>query len=249
MQTSINHYIKLCFFNMLSLILIFFSGTQTEAAKEIIFNKKTIVLDPGHGGYDTGAKGECKTMEKNIALQLAQMIKKKLGNRHKTILTRTDDYKLDLNSRTAVANHLKADIFISIHTGGSFLHNAAGINIFYFKELMEQTLSGDLRPPPADDIWSGLQTMHIKASGLLAELMQKSIQEREADTKVRLQSCPLFVLESADMPAVLIETGYISNPVEEKEMNDINKLQVLADSICAGIEKFFLETALRNSGA
>jgi len=245
MQTSIEQHIKLCFFSMLSLALIFFSGTQTEAAKKIIFNKKIIILDPGHGGYDTGAKGSGKTMEKNVTLKLAQMIEKKLGSRYRTILTRTDDYKLDLNSRTAIANHLKADIFISIHTGGSFLHNAAGINIFYFKKLMGQSLSDNLYPPPADNIWSSLQTRHIKASSLLAEFIQKSIQEQEAGTKTKLQTCPLFVLESADMPAVLIETGYITNPVEEKKMNNPEKLQFLAESICSGIEKFFIETSRR----
>ena len=245
MQTSINHYIILCFLSMLILALIFFPSTQAKAAKEIFFNKKIIILDPGHGGYDTGAKGPGKTMEKDITLKLAQMIKKKLGNKYRTILTRTDDYKLDLNSRTAVANHLKADIFISIHTGGSFLHKAAGINIFYFKELIGQRLSDDLHFPPADDIWSSLQIRHIKASSLLAEFIQTSIQEQKVDTNTRLQTAPVFLLESADMPAVLIETGYITNPVEENKMNNISKLQVLVGSICAGIEKFFLETSHR----
>ena len=95
-------------------------------------------------------------MEKNVALRFARMLAEELGHKYKTALTRTDDYHLDLNSRIAVANHLKADVFISIHTGGSFFHNADGIVIFYFKEVKERPLSRDLHYSGADNVWHNL---------------------------------------------------------------------------------------------
>ena len=244
MQISLNRYIIICFLSLLILAAISFTTTPAAvAAKQIITDKstKTIVVDPGHGGYDVGAKGLGNTMEKNVALRFARMLAEELGHKYKTVLTRTDDYHLDLNSRTAVANHLKADVFISIHTGGSFLHNAEGIVIFYFKAVKERPLSRNLRYSGADNVWHNLQVKHIKASGILAELIKKSIYEYKLCSKVMVQNRPLLILEGADMPAVLIETGYITNPDDEKKLNDNSYLHILVKCISIGMERFFLE--------
>ncbi|MBL0731650.1 MAG: N-acetylmuramoyl-L-alanine amidase [Desulfosarcina sp.] len=244
MQISLNRYIIICFLSLLILAAISFTITPAAvAAKQIITDKstKTIVVDPGHGGYDIGARGLGNTMEKNVALRLARMLAEELGHKYKTVLTRTDDYHLDLNSRAAVANHLNADVFISIHTGGSFLHNAEGIIIFYFKAVTERPFSIDLHYSGADNAWHNLQVKHIKASDLLAELIKKSIDEHTLYSKVMVQNRPLLILEGADMPAVLIETGYITNPDDEKKLNDNNYLQVLVKRISIGMERFFLE--------
>ena len=74
--------------------------------------KKTIVLDPGHGGRDSGAKGPDGSLEKTVSLSLAQLIKDQLEKRYKVVLTRTEDYWLDIPGRTDVANHLEADLFV-----------------------------------------------------------------------------------------------------------------------------------------
>jgi N-acetylmuramoyl-L-alanine amidase len=239
-------YIIVCFLSPLILAAISFITTPAAvAAKQIITNKsqKTIVVDPGHGGHDIGAKGLGNTMEKDVALRLALMLSEELGHKYKTALTRTDDYHIDLDGRTAVANHLKADVFISIHTGGSFLHDADGIVIFYFKEVKERPISRNLYSSGADNVWHNLQIRHIKASGLLAELIKKSIYEHKLYPKVIVKNRPLLILEGADTPAVLIETGYLTNPSEEKKINNPDYLQGLVKCISMGIERFLLETS------
>jgi len=119
------------------LVVIFVCALTSESSPEkMIFGnqKKIIVIDPGHGGYDNGAQGPDGTFEKNVTLTLARIIAEELGNTYRVILTRTDDYLLDIPARTAAANHLEADLFISIHAGGSFLHQASGMSLYYFKE-------------------------------------------------------------------------------------------------------------------
>ncbi|MCD6272053.1 MAG: N-acetylmuramoyl-L-alanine amidase [Deltaproteobacteria bacterium] len=246
MKNFCKRYIIVCFLSPLILAAISFITTPAAvAAKQIITNKsqKTIVVDPGHGGHDIGAKGLGNTMEKDVALRLALMLSEELGHKYKTALTRTDDYHIDLDGRTAVANHLKADVFISIHTGGSFLHDADGIVIFYFKEVKERPISRNLYSSGADNVWHHLQIRHIKASGLLAELIKKSIYEHKLYPKVIVKNRPLLILEGADTPAVLIETGYLTNPSEEKKFNNPNYLQGLVKCISMGIERFLIETS------
>ena len=116
------------------LLFIFTHPAITSAKHNKHYNlvqKKTIVLDPGHGGYDKGAQGPDGTFEKNVTMEFARVLAAKLEKTYKVVLTRTDDYLVDSLKRTAMANHLHADLFISIHTGGSFLHHARGISFYY----------------------------------------------------------------------------------------------------------------------
>ncbi|MBT8358976.1 MAG: N-acetylmuramoyl-L-alanine amidase, partial [Deltaproteobacteria bacterium] len=125
-----------CIFIIMVAVIIFSPVRQVSCAENPFINEiKTVVLNPGHGGHDHGVKGPAGTLEKNVTLGLAQLIRDQLKKKYKIILTRSDDYWVDIPGRTAVANHKKADLFISIHAGGSFLHQAKGINIFYYKEL------------------------------------------------------------------------------------------------------------------
>ncbi len=235
---------------LLIIVVIFFSAAPTAiAAKQIIVgkNKKTIVIDPGHGGYDTGAKGIGGALEKNITLKIARRLAKELDHKYRTVLTRTDDYELDLKSRTAVANHLKADLFISIHSGGSFLHNADGIVIFYFKESEDQPFARERINAGASNVWHTLQVKHTKASNTLARLIQKSLCIQKHLPEVIVKNGDLVILGGADMPAVLIETGYLSNPAEEKKLNKRDYLEALVKSISTGVDFFFGESDKKQS--
>ena len=102
--------------------------------------KKTIAIDPGHGGYDKGARGPDGTFEKTVTMELARVLALELEKTYNVILTRTDDYWIDILKRTAMANHLNADMFISIHTGGSFLHQASGISLYYYEKSSTSAL-------------------------------------------------------------------------------------------------------------
>ena len=205
---------------------------------------KTIVLDPGHGGYDQGAKGPDGILEKNVTMAFARILAQELSKTYEVVLTRTDDYFVDLLTRTSMANHQNADMFISIHTGASFLHQVSGISLYYYEivstaDLMseEDTIEA-LKKNDLQTSWSDIQNKHRKVSKTLAELIMNRINEIP-QFKADIQGAPLIVLEGADMPAVLVEIGYITNPVDEKSLNDISALTDIADRIKSGIDDYF----------
>jgi N-acetylmuramoyl-L-alanine amidase len=209
--------------------------------------KKIIVLDPGHGGYDNGAKGPDGTFEKTVTMAFARILAEELKKTYEVVLTRTDDYWVDLLTRTAMANHLNADMFISIHTGGSFLHQASGISLYYYEKVSASALTPEddsleaLKKTDLQALWSDIQHKHQKTSKALAELFLNRINETP-QFKAEIQGAPLMVLEGADMPAVLIEIGYITNPIDEKSLTDISSLTDIAERIKSGIDDYFEKT-------
>jgi len=219
-------------------------------AKNLIIDQRqgVIVIDPGHGGHDRGAKGPEGTLEKTVTLNLARIIAVELSDTYKVFLTRSDDYWLDVFSRTAAANHAAADLFISIHTGGSFQHKASGMSLYYYKEV-----SGPALAPEAEDLklsrstatqipWGKIQSRHKTTSSVLAELIRKRINEQAIFIKSKVQGAPLRILEGADMPAVVIEIGYITNPAQEKSLRDINVLSGIAKGIRNAVDDFYKKT-------
>jgi N-acetylmuramoyl-L-alanine amidase len=205
--------------------------------------KKTIVIDPGHGGHETGAKSSAGTQEKAVALSLARLIESELKGKYRVILTRTDDYGLEVPQRADIANHAKANVFISIHAGGSFEHQAGGITIYYFKET-----SGSISPDKKSEgragldddpiLWDRLQQKHVTSSRRLAERLRKHISQQINFMPCRITTAPLLVLRGADMPAVLIEAGYLTNPDNEKYLSNEKDLRKIARAMTAGIEDF-----------
>ncbi len=207
--------------------------------------QKTIVIDPGHGGDDKGVLGPDGTLEKSITLALAQIIQNGLGEEYQPILTRTDDYQLDIPERTSAANHAKADLFISIHSGGSNLHDAEGMTVYYYKSLSKN--SQPPRLPEKESIhgndlsrpWHNLQQNHIHASARMSNVLHLRLADHLRQKNITIRRVPLSVLSGADMPSVLIEIGYLTNPVEEKKLNNDAYLSDLAEGICKGISDFF----------
>jgi len=235
-----------CLLIGLGIILICSQALQATPKKPIFAQKKnTIVLDPGHGGHDAGASGPQGTFEKSVTLELARTVAAELENTYRVILTRTDDYFIDIPTRTSMANHEKADLFISIHAGGSFLHQARGITFYFFNEISESVLTpGTDSSKPLETIdhqsdWSDIQNRHQTSSKILAKLLQNRINEQSLFKKSEILGAPIKVLEGADMPAVCLEIGYITNPDEEKALQDISVLSNIAQGIRNGIDDFF----------
>jgi N-acetylmuramoyl-L-alanine amidase len=206
-----------------------------------------VVIDPGHGGNDVGAKGPEGTLEKNVTLDLARLLADQLTSGYQVVLTRSDDYQLQLPERTAVANRSEADIFISLHTGGSFINSISGSAVYFYQQFTESALAAeDPTPKPSTDSslpmrWDQIQIKYRTSSEKLAKLIQHEIDgiRRSAGTKV--QGAPLLVLEGADMPAVAIEIGNLSNPSEEKMMQDPEFLARIARAIAMAVEAFFTQ--------
>jgi N-acetylmuramoyl-L-alanine amidase len=222
--------------------------TDRSMAKQELFEsyKKIIVLDPGHGGQDSGAKGPDKTLEKKVVLELARKVAAELEPEFKVVLTRTDDYHVDLYNRTAIANHIKANLFISIHTGAGFTHSTSGTALYYYQNF-NRTDNGQV--PPATDknphqplLWKNIQIKYVEQSQALARIVAGRIGKGTTGL-IRVEGSPLTVLQGAAMPAVLIEIGHITNPTEEKKLRDQRFLLELAGQISSGIEEFMVQNA------
>lgn len=239
------------YYQRIILVLIagfFLTGMANKAfAKKPLFEdyKQVIVIDPGHGGEDSGARGSDGTTEKAITLNLARILATELQREYKVVLTRTDDNQANLEKRTALANHHKADLLISLHTGGSLVHSTSGIFIYHYQDFAgnppkryENKLSRD-RDKTAPILWDQAQSRHLKKSRVLARLINRRLNNANSDKESRVQGAPLLLLQGANMPAILIEIGYLSNAAEEKQLIDQNYLTDLAQKIRRGIDEYF----------
>jgi len=192
---------------------------------------RTIAIDPGHGGEDEGVHGAGGAKEKDIALAVARRIKgvieARLGIR--VLLTRDDDRNISIDERTSIANNNKADLFVSLHANASFRRTAAGLTIFAaaFDDKAAQEaapLGGGERVPTFGGglreidlvVWDLAQTRHLAHSMTFAGMLEQQFRERVPMAAAPVGRAPLRVLKSANMPAVLIEMGYLSNADQEK---------------------------------
>ncbi|MCP3952077.1 MAG: N-acetylmuramoyl-L-alanine amidase [Desulfobacterales bacterium] len=202
-------------------------------------SKKTVVIDPGHGGNDTGVKGSAGTLEKEVALRLARLIENRLKGRYQVSFTRSDDYKMPWSDRTGHANHVKADLFISLHTAGSYSPATGGLRVYYYIEPEVKVPRHAPTGAPTNIPWRQVQKPHIPASNSLAQHVWRRARALTAPHPGTVQAAPAAVLAGADMPAILIETGYLTNPKQEKNLNDNKYLFKLATAISQGIDDFF----------
>lgn len=193
---------------------------------------RTIAIDAGHGGDDDGARSASGTKEKDITLAVARRIKAvveaRLGVR--VLLTREDDKAVALDDRTAIANNNKADLFVSLHVNASLRRATSGGAIYvahFDKDAAARALpEGGERVPTFGgglrDIelvpWDLAQTRHAGRSGAFATLLQEQLTQKVPLTAHPVDSAPLRVLESANMPAVLVELGYVTNADQEKQL-------------------------------
>jgi N-acetylmuramoyl-L-alanine amidase len=200
-----------------------------------------VVVDPGHGGSDVGVRGRQGLVEKDCVLALALALQKALAPAYRVALTRSGDQQVDLDLRPALANRLAAAVFVSLHAGGSFLHGPRGATIYFYKEVQD----GDDPPAGAPfgqeerPRWERLQQRHLASSRALAKALLNALS---GVAEVAVVGAPLAVLAGADLPAVLVEVGYLTNPSEARRLGDPEAVRALAGAIAAGVADF-LENA------
>ena len=229
----------------------FLTGIAGQAiAKQQLFEayKRVIAVDPGHGGDDSGAKGSDSTTEKTVTLSLARILSTELQREYRVVLTRTEDYAVELDMRTALANHHKAGLFISLHTGGSFVHSTSGIRIYHYQDFAEnprkRSEPDSNTPGRGQDkntpiLWDQVQSRYLEKSRVLARLLNIRFNDSSLVKDSSVQGAPMLLLQGANMPAILIEIGYLTNPAEEKQLNDQRFLTDLAKEIRRGIDEYF----------
>jgi N-acetylmuramoyl-L-alanine amidase len=219
---------------------------------------RTIVLDPGHGGDDSGATGAKGTLEKDVTLALARRIKGALEARlgARILLTRDADAAVPLDARASLANNNKADLFVSIHASGSVRRSAAGAAVFYAgverytadgQRLVEST--GTLMPVFGGgtreiDIvpWDSAQLHYVAQSAVAAQLFEATLRQAVPMNLRALQQAPLRVLGGANMPAVLVEVGYLTNADQESQLRSGDFQGRLVQAIAEGIARFDTRT-------
>ncbi len=221
---------------------------------------KIIVIDAGHGGKDGGAQGAHGLSEKKIALQVALKLGKELKSRgYKLYFTRTRDKFIQLRSRTKMANKKLADLFISIHANAApnraKYKSMHGVETFFLSparsKRSKRVAALENKSDIAEMDYFSKQTLlnflnhkKIVASNKLAldiqQAMLNSIQKKYKVIDDGVREAPFWVLVGAQMPAALVEIGYITNPIEGKRLAQKNYQNLLATGIANGIDSYFI---------
>jgi N-acetylmuramoyl-L-alanine amidase len=239
-----------------------FDAVQPESRQQR-FIRKTVVIDPGHGGHDPGAVGPTGVHEKNVVLDIAIRAKKILSKSHPdyaVVLTRETDVFIPLPKRAAIANNMRSDLFVSVHANASSNRKARGIETY----LLNATTSDEALRTAArengvsfkkmkqsqsemDVILTSLASQNkrdesLKLAGNIQKTLVTRVSKRYPQTGnhgVGVKGAPFYVLVGADMPASLVEVSFISNREEEKLLKTEAYRQMLAQSIADGIHKYF----------
>jgi N-acetylmuramoyl-L-alanine amidase len=215
-----------------------------------------IVIDAGHGGHDTGTIGPHGLMEKDlcldVALRLGHLIEQKLPGAE-VIYTRKDDTFIPLEQRTAIANEAKADLFISIHANSSHDHEARGIETYYLNfatseeslevATRENALSQEGLHDLQDLVKKIARNEKIEESKEFASDVQDSLTRRmqlvsQNEKNRGVKKAPFVVLIGANMPSILSEISFISNPSDEKLLRKGDQRQRVADGLYRGIAAY-----------
>ncbi len=219
-----------------------------------------IAIDAGHGGEDPGAKGRRGTNEKDITLAVARKLKAAIDREPnmRGVLTRDDDYFIPLQGRVQKARRINADLFVSVHADSFIRPDARGSSVFALsengatsvaarwlaKKENEADLIGgvnlDVKDPYLKQTLLDLsQTATINDSLKLARSVLDKLGEINTLHKGSVEQAGFAVLKAPDIPSILVETAFISNPSEEKKLKDEGYQQKIAESIFAGIRSYF----------
>jgi N-acetylmuramoyl-L-alanine amidase len=213
---------------------------------------RTIAIDPGHGGDDEGAKSGSGAKEKDLALAVSRKLKAAVESRMglRVLMTREDDRAVSIDDRTAVANNGKADLFISLHANASLRPAVTGASISTAFFDAESQSSVRALPPErvaaagggSRDIefvpWQVAQIPHMRQSATLATILQQQFRNRIPLAPRPVESAPLRVLESANMPAVLVEMGYLTNVDQARLLAGADFQNSLVQALFEGIVRF-----------
>ena len=235
-------------------------AAEKPAEKPEIARLVTIVLDPGHGGEDPGAIGRGGSHEKNVTLSVARRLKEKIDAtpNMRSVLTRDGDYFIPLQQRVGKARRVQADLFVSVHADAFIKSTARGSSVFVLSEtgasssaarwLANKENSADLvggvnlgakDPYLARTLLDLSQTATINDSLKLGKDVLGELGRINTLHKGQVEQAGFAVLKAPDIPSILIETAFISNPEEEARLNDEAYQDRMADAILKGIRRYF----------
>ncbi|HRE14386.1 MAG TPA: N-acetylmuramoyl-L-alanine amidase, partial [Usitatibacteraceae bacterium] len=219
----------------------------------------TIVIDAGHGGEDPGAKGRGGTLEKNVTLAIAKRLKARIDLEPgmRAVLTRDGDYFIPLGARVVKARRVNADLFVSIHADAFIQPHARGSSVFALSERgatsaaarwiaqreNESDLIGGVNLDVKDPVLARTlldlsQTATINDSLKLGKAVLGFMGEVNTLHKNAVEQAGFAVLKSPDVPSILVETAFISNPEEERRLRDPGYQDKMANAVFLGIKRY-----------
>ncbi len=240
-------------------------GNGKSAVKQLTDVQKTnrdivIAIDAGHGGEDPGASGKKRTREKDVVLAIAKELKKSIDAQPgmSGVLIRTGDYYIPLRDRFEKARKNRADLFVSIHADAFKNSKVSGSSVFvlsrrgasseYARRIAANENSSDLvggvTLADKDEMLASVlldlsQSATMEASDEVAQTVFASLDDFGKTHKRHVERANFMVLKSPDVPSILVETAFISNPAEEKRLKDPNWQKKMAKSITHGIQDYF----------
>jgi len=240
------------------------TSNQTTIPKLPELRARTLVIaiDAGHGGEDPGARGRHGSREKNVTLAIARKVKALMDEttNMRGVLIRDGDYFIPLVGRVAKARKVKADLFISIHADSFVKSKARGSSVFALSEhgatssaarwLAKKENEADLiggvnlavkDPYLARTLLDLSQTATITDSMKLAKHVLNELGDINTLHRGRVEQAGFAVLKAPDIPSILVETAFISNPSEERRLNDKDYQMKLANAILGGIKRYFAQ--------
>ncbi len=238
---------------------------KAGSAPTVITSRKTnrpivVVLDPGHGGEDPGAVGKRGTREKDVVLTIARKLKDKFdeGSNYRVALTRDADFFVPLHQRVQRARKLRADLFVSVHADAFVTPQAHGSSVFALSERGATSLAAKWLANKENDadLIGGVnlagkdgflartlldlsQTAQINDSLKLGKLVLAELGEVNRLHKPAVEQAGFAVLKAPDIPSILVETAFISNPEEERKLRDARYQEKMANAIADGIKRYF----------
>ena len=238
-----------------------FVFAQTPTTNKI----RTIVIDPGHGGKDPGTMGTKRydKYEKDIALSVSLMLGEYISNAFPDIkvnYTRNTDVFLELNERTDIANRLKSDLFISIHCDGFTNSQASGASVFvmgmsklqanldvamrenaaiYLEDNYQQKYEGfDPKSIESYIVFNLMQNTYLEQSLQLAEEVEREFATKANRKSRGVKQAPFYVISRTNMPSILIECGFLTNPSEEDFLQTLNGQDYIASAIFRAFKSY-----------
>jgi N-acetylmuramoyl-L-alanine amidase len=238
---------------------------EISLARQLGLGVKRIIIDAGHGGKDPGAIGRNGLREKDVMLKLANLLAKKVKEKLKcqTVLTRGKDVFLPLEKRTAIANMKKGDLFISLHINAHKKRKCMGIETYFLNiALDEDSMNVAARENATStknisDLQMILNDLmlntKINESSRLARFVHKGLikELRKKYNKVQnrgVRQAPFYVLIGAEMPAILVEVGYITNSIENRRLYSETYLKRVASGIVKGIDLYIKDMESAHKG-
>lgn len=221
---------------------------------------RVVLIDPGHGGTEEGAKGPGGLLEKDVVLALARTVREVLTARgYRVVTTRDSDASVGLQDRTAISNAAKADVFLSLHMNAARASSAHGTEVYYLSldasdrsaaALADSENRAEPTATPSAEtnaalrdldliLWDLAQNQHLTASSRLAEIIQGDFNRLLGITTRGVKQAPFRVLIGVNAPAVLVEVAFISNPEEEQKVASEEFRKAVAETLAGSLDNFF----------